>query len=192
MNILKAVSIIFFVIAIGLAFKLYKSIEGPILERKRVKAEETAKISKLKILREVEKAYLGVNGKYCGNWDTLVNFVKYDTIYNIERSEEIILRQYGGDSVIVRVDTVGSISVFDKLFPKEEYPNLNPDRLPYIPGTENKFIIFSDKIEKNNLLVDVFEIKDKSPISHMSELRSKGEPLRVGSRVEVTTTGNWE
>ena len=140
----------------------------------------------------MEKAYLGVNGKYCGNWDTLVNFVKYDTIYNIERSEEIILRQYGGDSVIVHVDTVGSISVFDKLFPKEEFPDLNPDRLPFIPGTENKFIIFSDKIEKNNLLVDVFEIKDKSPISHMSELRSKGEPLRVGSRVEVTTTGNWE
>jgi hypothetical protein len=192
MNVIKSVSIFLFLVSIGLAFLLYKSIEGPIKERKRVKKEELLKIEKLKILREVEKAYLGVHGEYCGNWDSLVAFVKFDTIFNIQRTEEIILRNYGGDSVVIHIDTVGSISVFEKLFPKSEYPNLNPDRLPNIPGESQRFIIFSDKIEKNNLLVDVFEIKDRSTISQLSELRSKGEPLRVGSRTEVSTTGNWE
>ncbi len=192
MNAIKAVSVVFFLIALSLAFMLYKSIEGPILERKRVKADELAKIEKLKTLREVQKVYLSVHGKYAGNWDQIINFIQSDTVYNIERSEEIIVRQYGGDSVIVHIDTVGAVAVWDRLFPKDQYPGFKPESLPNIPGTDKQFVIFADRIEKNKIMVDVFEIKDRTPISYLSELRSKGEPLRVGSREEVTTTGNWE
>jgi hypothetical protein len=102
------------------------------------------------------------------------------------------VRQYGGDSVIVNYDTIDAIAVKDLLFPQDEYPGFNPQTLPYIPGKDKKFKIYADKIEKNNVLVDVFEITDVDPISMLSELRSKGEPLRVGSRTEVTTSGNWE
>ncbi len=192
MNVIKAVSVFLFVVALGLAFMLYKSIEGPIKERQRVKAEEIAKIEKLKILREVQKVYLSVHGKYAGHWDSVMTFINSDTIYNIQRSEEIIVRQYGGDSVIVHIDTVGATAVKDRLFPSDQFPNFDVRNLPRIPGSDKDFVIFSDRIEKNNIMVDVFEIKDRQPISYLSELRSKGEPLRVGSRTEVSTSGNWE
>ena len=192
MNVIKAVSIFLFVVALGLAFMLYKSIEGPILERKRVKQEELEKIEKLKILREVQKVYLSVHGEYAGHWDSVVAFINNDTVYNIQRTEEIIVRQYGGDSVIVHIDTVGATAVREILFPQDQYPNFKAENIPYIPGSDKQFIIFADRIEKNKIMVDVFEIKDREPISYLSELRSKGEPLRVGSRTEVSTSGNWE
>lgn len=192
MKIIKIISIVFFVIAIALGFLLYKNIEGPIVERKIVKKDEERKIEKLKLLREVQKTYLDVHKKYASTWDSLVMFVEQDTFYTIERSEEIFVRQYGGDSVIVNIDTIDGIAVMDKLFPDSLYQDFNPQTLPYIPGSDKKFKIYADKIEKNNVLVDVFEITDVDPISMLSELRSKGEPLRVGSRSEVTTSGNWE
>lgn len=171
---------------------LFKNIEGPIAERKEVKKEEARKIKKLKMLREVQKSYLDVHGKYAGNWDSLITFVEEDTYYTIEKSEEIFVRQFGGDSVVVNVDTIDAIAVRNLLFPEDEFPNFNAESLPMIPGNNKKFKIYADKIEKNKVMVDVFEITDVDPISNLSELRSKGEPLRVGSRSEVTTSGNWE
>ncbi len=192
MKLIQIISAVFFIIALALGFMLYKNIEGPITERKQVKREETRKIDKLKMLREVQKSYLDVHGKYAGNWDSLITFVEEDTYYTIEKSEEIFVRQYGGDSVIVNIDTIDAIAVKDLLFPEADFPNFNAQTLPMIPGSNQKFKIFSDKIQKNNVMVDVFEITDVDPISMLSELRSKGEPLRVGSRSEVTTSGNWE
>lgn len=192
MKVIQIISAVFFVIAILLGFMLYKNIEGPITERKQVKREEARKIEKLKTLREVQKAYLDVYGKYAGNWDSVITFIQKDTYYTVERSEEIFVRQYGGDSVVVNIDTIDAIAVIDMLFPSEQFPDFNAATLPIIPGSNKKFEIYADKIEKNNVLVDVFEIKDVDPISMLSELRSKGEPLRVGSRSDVTTSGNWE
>ncbi len=192
MRLIQIISVVFFIVALFLGYMLYKNIEGPIKERAQVKKAEARKIEKLKMLRDVEKTYLAIHGKYAGNWDTLINFVQQDTFYTIEKSEKIFVRQFGGDSVVVVVDTIDAISVMDKLFPKSDYPNFNPQTLPIVPVTNKRFKIYADKIDKNNVKVDVFEITDVDPISALSELRSKGEPLRVGSRSEVTTSGNWE
>ncbi|MEQ8359722.1 MAG: hypothetical protein RH860_09565 [Cytophagales bacterium] len=192
MKLIQIISAVFFVIAVALGFLLYKNIEGPITERKQVKRAEARKIDKLKMLREVQKSYLDVHGKYASHWDSLITFVQEDTYYTVEKSEEIFVRQYGGDSIVVNVDTIDAIAVKDLLFPESDFPNFNAETLPFIPGNNKKFKIYADKIEKNNVMVDVFEITDVEPISMLSELRSKGEPLRVGSRSEVTTSGNWE
>ena len=53
------------------------------------------------------------------------------------------------DIIEVKIDTIGTEKVIDKVFPKTEYPDFDPARISYIPGTENKqFDIFTGKIEK--------------------------------------------
>ena len=65
--------------------------------------------------------------------------------------------------------------------------------VPYEPG---KMInIFVGKINKNGLLVDVIEVSDPAPADRSrkdsNENKSK-KPLRFGSKLDASTTGNWE
>ena len=111
-------------------------------------------------------------------------------------SEEIITLAYGADSIVVHIDTLGTVSVFDSMFNAVKYPNLNLSRLKYIPGTENKeFDLFTDEITKGGVKVDVIEVRDTAPVNPVrkesNEARNK-KPLRFGSRTDVTTAGNWE
>jgi hypothetical protein len=74
-----------------------------------------------------------------------------------------------------------------------KYPsNLDITRLPYIPGTDKKFEIYANKIDKNGVMVDVFEVKDSDPINPQRRANNNEKALRVGSKEEVSTSGNWE
>lgn len=75
-------------------------------------------------------------------------------------------------------------------------PNTNIDSLAYVPGHSNvKFEIYAAKVDKNGSMVDVIEVKNPKPVN---PLRSEGndaknrKPLRFGSKIDVTTSGNWE
>jgi hypothetical protein len=65
-------------------------------------------------------------------------------------------------------------------------------RLAYIPGTEKKFDIFADKINRSGVWIDVFEVKDVSPVNPERRKNNNEKALRVGSRTDVTIAGNWE
>ncbi|MDX1627789.1 MAG: hypothetical protein R3345_03765, partial [Fulvivirga sp.] len=75
-------------------------------------------------------------------------------------------------------------------------PNVNLDRLPYVPGYDDvKFDIYAAEIDKSGVLVDVIEVKNPKPFnperSESNEAKNK-KPLHFGSKTEVTTSGNWE
>lgn len=74
-----------------------------------------------------------------------------------------------------------------------EYPRINDIRnLPYLPGsTDKKFDLFAGTIVRGNVVVDVFEVKDTDPVNPARKVRGEENPLRVGSRTDVTTSGNW-
>lgn len=190
MNVTKIISIITFVIAIALGFYLFKSIQSTILEAKKIEKEETRVINKLKLIRKAMTAYQKVNGQYTSDWDKLVHFVDSGKFYVIERKEQIIQRQYGGDSVIVHLDTLGSVPVKDSLFSNYSYAQLA--KLPYKPNSDTKFNIYANKITKAGVDVDVFEVEDPDPINPARQKGGKKKPLKIGSKNEVTTAGNWE
>lgn len=194
-----------------LGFMLYRGIAGEIELAEQIKRSEAKVIERLKIIREAEKAYLSKYGRYTGDFDSLVSFVKYDSLFILEKKEIIIPRKSGdplyylGDSIQVRIDTIGVEPVLGTIFPNEKYPNFNPDDMPFVPkfsleGVETKadrkkFELFVGKIEKSRLLVDVIEVVDPDPID---KTRNDGNPspvrwrLRFGSQTETTTSGNWE
>ncbi len=189
----KIFFIVFLITAAAAAVYLISTINSSIQQSTRIKEAEEKIINQLKLIRQAEQAYISVNGTYTSNWDSLVNFVRNDVFFVTEKSETIIPQPYGKDSVIVNIDTLGTVSVFDSLFAKK--PNFDLDRLPYVPGYKNvKFKVYTDKIDKSGQMVSVIEVWNPKPVSpdrdEDSEYNSK-KPLRFGSQFTVTTSGNW-
>ena len=264
MSLSKIISIVFFIIAIVLAGYLAYSIKFKIDEDKRIARQEKQVIDKLKMVRDGEIAYQTVMGNYTGSWDTLVNFLDTGTMYITQRSEQIISLNYGVDSVVVTIDTIGHISVKDSMFViKEPVPSLlsgeiesidvsegqtvkkgdvlysvmnekgkslkmrapvdatiklinnkpgdkveteegvvvvayprieNVKNLPYLPNNKEnkKFDLFAGKIVRGNVVVSVFEAKDTDPVNPIRKKKEGPGPLKVGSRTDVSISGNWE
>ena len=196
MKLTKILTIVFFVISIGLAYYLYSRIKFSIDEEARIKRIEAKVIDRLVMIREAQNAYQSVNREYAKDWDELMDFIQNGTFYIIERTEEVITLDYGADSSVFHYDTLGTVPVIDSLFSSEKHPGLDLQNLMIIPETDGKtFGLFTDKIEKSGVLVNVIEVRDVFPANPIrnekNEARNK-KPLRFGSRTDVTTAGNWE
>jgi len=260
----KILTGIFFIIAIALAAYLVWSVKFKINEEKRIKKQEALVIDKLKMIRDAEIAFKASNGRYTGSFDTLIAFIDTGKIYITERTETITQLEYGAEDITVKVDTIGTVSVFDSLFVIKEdiialsagtiesidvtpgsevtmgqkiftikrpkgklvtiyasnngkieklavQPGQSVDaeeriavlvykrtnditRIPYLPGSKEgkKFELFAGKITKGGVSVDVFEAVDTDPVSPERKGENQEKALRVGSRTDVTTSGNWE
>lgn len=197
MNITKVLTIVFGVIAAGLAFFLYNSIDSSIQEGKRIQKLEARIIEQLKMIREAELGYETVYGQYTSDWNKLMAFVDSGSFYITQRTEHIITLAYGADSTYVEIDTLGSIAVMDSLFAPSKWPRFELSKLPYVPNTDPpvKFDIWADRVEKSGVTVNVIEVVNPKPVDKTRDPESEipgRRPLRFGSRSNVTTAGNWE
>lgn len=186
-----------------LAYFLYAGIKNKVDEDREIKAREAAVIERLKEIREVQKWFLLVNGRYTGSWDTLRAFIAEGIIPIVEKKEIIIQRPpdkaYLGDSIRVIYDTLRRERVRDYLFPASKYPNFDLEKFSWVPGYNDpnkQFKMYAGKLEqKNKTKVDVIEVVDPYPFD---KTRKENHPnrkrrfLRFGSMEEVSTTGNWE
>lgn len=197
MSTTKILTIVFGVVALGLAFYLYYSIDSSIEEGKRIARLEARIIEQLKMIRDAEIAYEAVYGQYTSDWNKLLAFVDTGSFYITSRKETVYTLAYGADSTSVEIDTLGMVAVMDSLFTPAKWPKFNLATLPYVPGVEppTKFNIWADKIEKSGVKVNAIEVVNPKPINpardEESEYNSK-KPLRFGSRTSITTAGNWE
>jgi hypothetical protein len=74
-------------------------------------------------------------------------------------------------------------------------PKVDIKTLATVPGSDKQFEIFVGKVDRGGSKVSVIEVKDPAPIN--PERRAGNEaktrqPLSFGSRIDVTTSGNWE
>ncbi len=206
------IQIVLIVVAIGLTYFIYIGIQKPIQFEKAREARYQATIEKLKDIRKAQVAYKDVYGRFTGSWDTLINFIKYDSVRNIRKIGElsdsmieakITERRAVQLGLIIR-DTI-RVSVKDALFS----PNYNPDNLKYIPvpDTTAEFMLGQNTITTGSgIRVPVFEVKahnnvilrglDRQYVINMNEQRRLNERypgLKVGSLTEtVNNAGNWE
>lgn len=193
MNITRIFTLVFLLIAGSIAYYLYDRVKFSIEEEQRIAQVEAQVIGKLQFLRDAEIFYKDVNGQYTSDWNKLRSFIDTGTMYITERREITKLLDYGAEETIIEVDTLASIPVGDSLFSNPAYRKYDLNTMENVPFTNAKFELFADKIDRNNQQVNVFEIKDTDPVNpaRRGEESIKG-PLRVGSRTEVTTSGNWE
>lgn len=193
----RVISIALLFVATALAAYLVYGIKSSIDEKDRIARVEDKVIKKLMTIRKAEIGFQAKYGDYTANWDSLANFIKVDSFFITEKSETIITLAYGADSVIVDIDTLGTVSVMDSLFSTPEFVNYDFSKLKFIPeNKENKeFEIFTSRIEKSGVKIDVIEVRDTDPVDPTRNEENDGrnrKPLRFGSRTDVTTSGNWE
>ena len=192
----RILTITFTALALGLAYYLYNSIRSDVEETARIDKIERSIIEKLQVIRTAQKAYLSVEGTYADNWGTLILFILSGDLYITERKESIVALEYGADSVLVQIDTLGTIAVRDSLFASEEFINYDFNRLAYTPhAPDQEFLLFTGSITRGGVPVEVIEVTDPAPVNNKrssdSELRSL-KPLHFGSRASVSLAGNWE
>jgi len=78
--------------------------------------------------------------------------------------------------------------IFDK--------NTDFSKIGDVPGRPGlKFNIFAGKVDRSGLKVQVIEVKDPKPInpnrSESNDAKTR-KPLHFGSRIDISTAGNWE
>lgn len=193
MNLTKILSIVFLLGALGLAYRLYLGVDEVVEEEKRLARTEARIIEKLQMLRDAQIAYRGTKGEYASNWQDLKEFIEDGSIFIVQRTETTKLLDYGKEETTVTFDTLGSVKVIDSLFNERKYPDFNLETLNVVPGSGGKqFEYFTDKIERSGREVSVFEIRDPAPINPERRKNNNEKALRVGSRVDTSTSGNWE
>lgn len=193
MNLNRVLSIVFLLGAVALGYFLWKGVDDVVEQEKRIALVEGAVIEKLQMLREAQLAYEASNGKYASTWDSLKTFIQEGEIWLVQRTETTKLLDYGKEVTTVAFDTLGSVPVIDSLFNERKFPDFNLETLGVVPGSGGKkFEFFADRIERNNYMVNVFEIRDPAPINPNRRLNNNEKALRVGSRTDASTEGNWK
>ncbi|MBK8807486.1 MAG: hypothetical protein IPO21_12930 [Bacteroidales bacterium] len=202
--VLTSLSVVFVVI---FSYALLSGIQKPI-EFEEVKQKRFVVVAeRLRDIREVQVVYKSKYLRYCSNIDSLIQFMKQDSVMEISKKGDIedSLAVARGE---VRWDTA-YVGIVDKLmFDKKLTAKFNIDSLKYIPFSGGEvFKMGSAKIlTGSKVVVPVFEAKaenkqilkdlDRQLIINLNDEMNKksGFPgLQVGSLTEANNNaGNWE
>lgn len=205
---MKIINAVLWILIIFFGYKVYSSINGPI-EFNKVKNERYLKvIDRLKDIRNSQIAYKSINGIYCDNFDSLINFVETAQYTLIQKRDSSFLeydRTFRIDMLreVIVVDTLGFASVKDSLFANSDrYKNMS---MVPIDGVDERFLIKADVIDKNGYNVPVFEVRvskdivlfdqNKDLLKQEKGLMSvdgvNGPDIVLGSLSDVSSNGNW-
>ena len=181
--------IVLALVIVGLAWLLYSSIMKPVRFDNEFNTRRDACATKLKAIRTLEESYKLTYGRYCGDFDTLVDRLlnedsllvsqkhyNYDKIpadvdYTELSDGELIKKGYmeirkAYINPIAQLREQGKLKYTDKdggvhEFSDEEIKNLR--YLPYPVGTQDEFELSAGQIDKGGLMMPVFECKVDLP-----------------------------
>ena len=207
-----ALNIVFTIIIIVLAWFLLESIMKPIRVNKEKAARETAIKERLIDIRTAQEAFKSVKGYYTGSFDTLITFLKTDSLPLVFKkgalTDEMIASGINTEKEAVKKGLISRdtsyIPVRDSIFDKG-YPI---DQLRFVPGMENtEFKMSAGRVMTTSMvLVNVFEAYvlndvflgdlDRQLVVNYNDQRTKitGFPgMKVGDvKVPNNNAGNWE
>lgn len=205
-----ALQIVLVFVILGLGYLVYDSVNQPIEFNEQYAKRQEAVVNRLKLIREAQVAYKGINQKYTGSFDTLIDFVKNgnfkvvkmegtltDSMLQAGMTEKDALKEG-----IIKRDTV-LISVKDSLC-----NGLDPDSIRYVPYTDQaQFELGASSLTTSSgLVIPVFEAKvanrvylkgldnqERINLDDMARKLGRYEGLKVGSLEEANNNaGNWE
>jgi len=189
-----ALQFVILLIALYFAYADFNSVDSEIrFTRKRQKVESET-IQHLKDIRTAQLAFRETHNRYIADLDSLVNFVKNDSIIEIRAigdkpdtlttSEAISLGIITRDTFMVSVMDAKFINISEAALKKRKYP-FNPDEMIYAPFSGKMFLSEAGVIEVSGGIKRlVFFVTDPEPIAEPA--------LSVGSMTESHTNGNWK
>ncbi|MCD4833244.1 MAG: hypothetical protein K8R31_05570 [Bacteroidales bacterium] len=206
----KIIQIALAITIVVLIYFIWESIQTPIRFNKEKDKRQDATELRLIDIRTAQIAYKDEYGKFTASFDTLIDFIKYDSMKLVRAegsiSDELLAQGWTEaiavqEGLIVR-DTI-RIAIKDTLFPA----NFNADALCKVPFTENDlFEMATATLVVSKLNVNVFEAKvlnnillhgmDRQLVINLNE-RMKNQNnfpgVKVGDIVEPNNNaGNWE
>lgn len=206
-----AIQIILTVAILALGYLCWESIQKPVRFKQAHNERKEKVIERLEGIREAQRAYKSLYGDFTGSFDTLVNFIKTDSLRLVRMEgrltdsmlEEGMTELKALKLGIIQRDT-SFVSVRDSLFNK----NFVADSLRYIPFTnKEEFQMDATTIETaSGVEVPIFEAKvhnntylkglDEQQIININDEDRAYERypgLKVGSLTEANNSaGNWE
>jgi len=203
----------FAIVAFG--YLAYQSIMKPI-KFGEIKKERYEKITQqLKDIRKAQNAYKEVNKKYTGSFDTLISFIKSDSMPMIKSigsltDEQIEAGMTEKEAVVkgfITRDTV-MVSALETTFNKD----FDIENLRYVPFTQEqiefkmaagivvtgsnvKVQVFEANVSNKYIFADILdEYLDEYKEENGNRIRMNKYPgLKVGSLEEANNgSGNWE
>ena len=206
----KLIQIALAITIVVLAYFIWESIQTPIRFNKEKDKRQDATELRLIDIRTAQIAYKAEYGKFTASFDTLIDFIKYDSMKLVRAegsiSDELLAQGWTEaiavkEGLIVR-DTI-RIAIKDTLFPVD----FNADELRKVPFTENDlFEMATANLSVSKLNVNVFEAKvsnnillhgmDRQLVINLND-RMKNQNnfpgVKVGDIVEPNNNaGNWE
>ncbi|WP_339610148.1 hypothetical protein [uncultured Planktosalinus sp.] len=209
------IQLVLWIIIIFLGYKLFNSVYEPSKFNEEKQKRYAKVIDVLKDIRTAELAYLEIEGRFTGSFDSLTKFIdtaqfaitqRRDTSYaDVERNRAFGLDPQTGGYYIedVVIDTLSFVPVKDSLFKNsEQYKNLSQATVKgnevnisleagFILRNDNQIAVFEAKASKDEILKGLNRdliIQEKQTVSVDGV---NGSHIIVGSMTDVNTNGNW-
>jgi len=204
--------VVLFLVAIGLAYLIYASIQRPIDFKKEQTARYNATIERLKDIRKAELAFKGVHGRFTGSWDTLLHFVKFDSIRMVRKIGNItdsMLEQGITERKALQLGLIVRDTIRESVLTSVFGDDYEIDQLKYIPvpdtvaefqlgatviatGSGINVPVFEAKAH-NNILLRGLDEQLRINLNDQRRVQNKYPGLKVGSLTETNNNaGNWE
>ncbi|MBN1116100.1 MAG: hypothetical protein JXA77_02775 [Bacteroidales bacterium] len=205
-----AFQIVYFVLIVVFGYLLFVNINKPIAFDRELDKRYDATVERLKDIRTIQIVYKDKYGKYTGGLDTIINFVKHDSL---EISKTIQVKEWNQDEVTkeeafktgILVKSSSYVPVFDSLWGKSGY---SIEQIKYVPYIDNvEFTMGAGEVETaSKVKVNVFEcyvlysdllngMDEQLIVNYIDEKTKYGgfAGIRVGSLTEANNNaGNWE
>jgi hypothetical protein len=205
------IQIVLTVAIIALGYLCVESIQKPVRFKQAHEMRKDKVIKRLENIREAQKAYKSLNGKFTGSFDTQIDIITRDSLSLIKMEgrltdsmlEEGMTERKALELGIIQRDT-SYVMIKDSLFDG----NFIADSLRYVPFSKKKeFEMDATELETaSGVSVPVFEAKvrnnvylqglDKQQIINLDEdaiTYERYPGLKVGSLEEANNSaGNWE
>jgi hypothetical protein len=206
------IQILLLIVAAVITYFIYKGIQDPISFEKAKDRRYEATIQRLKEIRQAELAYKDVYEKFTGSWDTLIDFVKFDSVRNVRKVGELtdsMIEEGITEKKAVELGLIIRDTIKQSVLEAEFGSSFDPEKLKIVPVSDTvaEFDLAADIITTGSgIKVPVFQAKahnnvilrglDRQYIINLNEQRRLNEKypgLKVGSLTKtVNNAGNWE
>lgn len=188
------IQLVLFIVAGVLAYFIYDGIQNKIEFRDMAQARRDVVQDRLLNVVKAQKQFKSEKGRYAGNFEELLHFIKNDSLTIIKAignvPDSLTEVQAVEQGIVIRdTSLVPATSIFEA--------NINVDSLPFVPFSNgSRFKMKADIIEKNKVNVNVFEAYTTleevfTGLNTTNEAVKLEDQIKVGSLSEPITTGNW-
>jgi len=173
-------------------YRFYNALKEPIEFDIESKARMDTAVDRLKDVRKAQEAWKKKYGSYTANLDSLIDMVSTDSFKVVtaigDKNDSLLVARKGVKEVI------SYVLISDSLYDGDM---ARISKMKYVPNTTPPvaFEAYQGEIVKNTVDVKVFQVS--TPFTTLyngldDEYYDTGRILRVGSKTEATTSGNWE